>query len=74
MNSWMVQIKDTSVKIGLQGNFSMLILKQLEYTLNFAQECRNLQFEMADIEIFNLRYNLRLGAREHTFMKLIICS
>ena len=70
----MVQIKDTSVKIGIQGNCGMLILKQLGYTLNFAQECRNLQFKMADIEIFNLRYNPRLSAREHTFMKLMICS
>ena len=26
---------------------------------------------MADIEIFNLRYNPRLSAREHTFMKLM---
>ena len=48
----MVQIKDTSVKIGIQGNFGMLILKQLGYNLNFAQECRNVQFKMADIEIF----------------------
>ena len=70
----MVQIKDTSVKIGIQGNFGMLILKQLGYTLHFAQECRNLQFKMADIEIFNLQYNSRLSTREHTFMKLIICS
>ena len=58
----MVQIKDKIVKIGIQGNFGMLILKQLGYTLNFAQECRNLQFKMADIEIFNLRYNPRLPA------------
>ena len=49
----MVQIKGTGVKIGIQGNFGMLILKQLGYTLIFAQECRNLQFKMADIEIFN---------------------
>ena len=32
----MVEIKDKSVKIGIQGNFGMLILKQLGYTLNFA--------------------------------------
>ena len=70
----MVEIKNKSVKIGIQGNFGMLILKQLGYTLNFAQEVRNLQFKMADIEIFNLRYNPRLSAREHTFMKLMICS
>ena len=70
----MVQIKDKSVKIGIHGNFGMLILKQLGYTLNFAQEGRNLQFKMADIEILNLRYNPRLSAREHTFMKLMICS
>ena len=70
----MVQIKDTGVEIGIHGNFGMLILKQLGYTLNFAQECRNLQFKMADIEIFNLRYNPRLSAREHTFIKLMICS
>ena len=70
----MVQIKDKSVKIGIHGNFGMLILKQLGYTLNFAQEGRNLQFKMADIEIFNLWYNPRLNAREYTFMKLMICS
>ena len=70
----MVQIKDTSVKIGIQGNFGMLILKQLGYTLNFAQECHNWQFKKADIEIFNLRYNPRLSSRKHTFMKLMICS
>ena len=70
----MVQIKDKSVKIGIQGNFGMLILKQLGYTLNFAQDGRNLQFKMATIEIFNLRYNPRLSARKHTFMKLMICS
>ena len=51
----------------------MLILKQLGCSLNFVQEGRNLQFKMADIEIFNLRYNPRLSAREYTFMKLMIC-
>ena len=70
----MVQIKDKSVEIGIQGNFGMLFVKQLGYTLHFGQEDRNLQFKMADIEIFNLRYNPRLSAREHTFMKLMICS
>ena len=70
----MVQINDKSMKIGIQGNFSMLIVKQLRYTLKFSQEGRNLQFKMADIEIFNLRYNPRLSAREHTFMELMICS
>ena len=70
----MVQINDKSVKIGIQRNFGILILKQLGYTLNFAQEGRNLQFKMANIEILNLRYNPRLSAREHTFMKLMICS
>ena len=70
----MVQIKDKSVKIGIPGNFGMLILKQLGYTLNFAQEGRNLQFKKADIEIPILRYNPRLSAREHTFRKLMICS
>ena len=70
----MVQINDKSVKIGIQCNFGILILKQLGYTLNFAQEGRNLQFKMANIEILNLRYNPRLSAREHTFMKLMICS
>ena len=70
----MVQIKNKSVKIGIQGNIGMLILKQLRYTLKFAQEGRNMQFKMADIEIFNLWYNPRLSAREHTFVKLMICS
>ena len=70
----MVEIKDKSVKIGIQGNFGMLIFKQLGYTLNFPEEGRNLHFKMADIEIFNLRYNPRLSAHEHTFMKLMICS
>ena len=68
----MVQIKDKSVKIGIQGNFSMLILKQLGYTLNVAQEGHNLNFKTADIEILNLRYNPILSARKHTFMKLMI--
>ena len=69
----MVEIKDKSVKIRILGNFGMLISKQLGYTLNFAQEDLNLQFKMADIEIFNLRYSPRFSAREHAFMKLMIC-
>ena len=70
----MVQINDKSMKIGIQDNFGMLISHQSGPTLVFAQEGSNLQFKMADIEIFNLRYNPRLSAREHTFMKLMICS
>ena len=67
----MVEIKDKSVKIGIQDNFGMLISNQSGPTLVFAQEGNNLQFKMAGIEIFNLRYNPRLSAREH---KLMICS
>ena len=70
----MVEIKDKSVKIGIQDNFGMLISNQSGPTLIFSQEGSNLQFKMADIEIFNLRYYPRLSAREHTFMKLMMCS
>ena len=59
----MVQINDKSMKIGIQDNFGMLISNQSGPTLVFAQEGSNLQSKMADIEIFNLRYNPRLSAR-----------
>ena len=52
----MVQIKDKSMKIGIQGNFGMLISNQSGPTLDFAQEGSNLQSNMADIENVNFSY------------------
>ena len=46
----MVQINDKSMKIGIQGNFGMLISNRSRPTLDFAQEGSNLQSKMADIE------------------------
>ena len=47
------------MKIGIQGDFCMLISKQLEPTLDFAQEGHNLQSKMADIENVNFSYNFK---------------
>ena len=69
-----VQIIDKSMKIGIQGNFGTLISNQSGPTLDFAQEGWYLQSKMADIEIFNLRYNIILSARERTFVTLMIFS
>ena len=74
INSKIVQINDKGMKIGIQGNFGMLISKQLRHTLNFVKEGCNLQSKMADIEIFHLRYNLRFSAGERAFMKQMIFS
>ena len=65
-----VQIIDKSMKIGIQGNFGTLISNQSGPTLGFAQEGCYLQSKMADIEIFNLRYNIILSARERTFVMI----
>ena len=62
------------MKIGIQGNFGMLISKQLRHILDFVQEGCNLQSKMADIEIFHLRYNPRFSAGERAFMKQMIFS
>ena len=62
------------MKIGIQGNFGMLISKQLRHTLDFVQEGCNLQSKMADIEIFHLQYNPRFSAGERAFMKQMIFS
>ena len=45
------------MKIGVHGNFGTLISKQSGSTLYFAQEGRNLQSKMADIENVNFSYN-----------------
>ena len=63
----MVEIKDKSVKIGIQDNFGMLISNQSGPTLVFAQEGNNLQLKMADIEIFKLRYNPNIECQRTHF-------
>ena len=54
-----VQINDKSMKIGTQGNFGTLISNRLGPTLDFAQEGRNSQSKMADIENVNFSYNFK---------------
>ena len=54
-----VQINDKSMKIGIQGNFGMLISNQSGPTLDFSQESSNLQSKMADIENVNVSYNFK---------------
>ena len=51
-----VQINDKSMKIGTQDNFSTLISNRSGPTLDFAQEGRNSQSKMADIENVNFSY------------------
>ena len=53
-----VQINDKSMKIGIQGNFGTLISNRSGPTLDFAQEGRNSQSKMADIENVNFSYTL----------------
>ena len=53
----MVQINDKSVKIGMQGDFGMLISNRSGPTLEIAQEGSNLQSKMADIENVNFSNN-----------------
>ena len=50
-----VQINDKSMKIGTQGNFA----NRSRPTLDFAQEGRNSQSKMADIENVNFSYNCK---------------
>ena len=45
------------MKIGVQGNFGTLISEQSGPTLYLAQEGRNLQSKMADIENVKFSYN-----------------
>ena len=54
-----VQINDKSMKIGIQGNFGTLISNRSGPTLDFAQEGRNSQSKMADIENVNFSYNFK---------------
>ena len=56
-----VQINDKSMKIGIQGNFDTLLSKQSGSILDFAQEGRNLQSKMTDIENVNFLYNFKLN-------------
>ena len=49
------------MKIGTQGNMGTLISNRSEPTLYFAQEGRNSQSKMADIENVNFSYNFKLS-------------